>query len=338
MTRTKPTPQLRPSASQLKAIQGALTSAPRRNARAIWDHSYETLVRGDWPRGWEEYEARLEVPGLIQPQRNFRTPRWDGSPFPGRTLLLHYEQGLGDTLMFVRYASRVKALGGTVLLAAQAALADLVATCPGLDGVIPKGTPPPPFDIHFPLMSLPWLFRTTVDTIPAEVPYLDLPPRIPNRERLSERLERGREGLRIGLSWQGSASHPRDRERSFPASTFAPFASLPHASFFSFQREAEAELPFPGVEDLGPLLSDFSDSAFAVREMDLIVTVDTALAHLAGALGVPVFLLVTHRPDWRWMEGRTDSPWYPTMRIYRQPRPGVWTPVIESILADLLGA
>lgn len=305
--------------------------------RQIWDRSYATLVRGDLPQGWDEYEARLRVPGLITPQRAFTHPRWDGRPFPGRTLLLHYEQGLGDTLMFVRYAQQVKALGGTVLLAAQAALADLVATCGGIDAVVPKGTPPPPFDVHFPLLSLPWLFRTTLDSIPAEVPYLRVPDRVPHREDLDDALARGEGRIRIGLGWQGSTAHPRDRERSIPARTMAPLAALPHTAWYSFQREEGLEPPFPEVQDLGDLLGDFSDSAHAVAAMDLVITADTALAHLAGALGVPVLLLLTAVPDWRWLLERPDTPWYPTMRLYRQPRPGDWDAVIARVVADLSG-
>lgn len=308
---------------------------PAATDRAVWDQSFATLVRGQLPLGWDQYEARLKVPGLITPQRAFTHPRWDGRPFPGRTLLLHYEQGLGDTLMFVRYAPMVKALGGTVLLAAQAQLADLVATCEGLDGIVPKGTAPPPFDVHFPLLSLPWLFRTDLVSIPAEVPYLRVPDRVPHREDLDEVLARGEGRIRIGLGWQGSPAHPRDRERSIPAPTLAPLAALPHVAWYSFQREEGLELPFPEVQDLGDLLGDFSDSAHAVAAMDLVITVDTALVHLAGALGVPALLLLTAVPDWRWLLDRADSPWYPTVRLYRQPRPGDWDSVVRRVIADL---
>ncbi len=309
-------------------LLGGITG-PR--ADCFWAHA--TLLYGEMPQGWDLYEARLRMPGLVQPARHFTHPRWNGEPFPGQTLLLHYEQGLGDTLMFVRYAPLVKALGGRVILAAQTPLADLVATCQGIDEVIPKGTPPPPFDLHFPLLSLPWIFRTEVASIPAEIPYLSVPAWVPNRQKITESLAASQGRLRVGLAWKGSADHPRDAERSIPAGTLAPLEALPVA-WYSFQQEALLE-PFPGIVPLGGLLDSFSDTAYALSAMDLIITVDTSVAHLAGALGIPTLLLVTHIPDWRWMMDRDDSPWYPTLRIYRQPSAGDWESVIQSVLDDL---
>jgi hypothetical protein len=252
--------------------------------------------------------------------------------------LLHYEQGLGDTLMFVRYAPMVKALGGTVLLATQASLADLVATCDGIDGVIPKGSAPPPFDFHFPLLSLPWFFRTNLLTIPSEIPYLSVPDRIPHHHELAACIARSEGQVRVGLAWQGSAAHPRNLERSIPPATLAPLEALPGVAWHCFQLETDLESPFPGIQPLGPLLGDFSDTAFALSAMDLVITVDTALAHLAGALGIPVLLLVTHVPDWRWMLKREDSPWYPTMRIYRQSSRDDWDGVVGQVVQDLSNA
>jgi len=302
-------------------------------ADCVWAHAL--LLYGEMPQGWDLYESRLLAPGLSMPQRHFTHPRWDGEPFPGKTLLLHYEQGLGDTLMFVRYASRVKALGGRVLLAAQKPLADLVATCPGIDEVIPKGSPVPPFDFHFPLPSLPWLFRTELASIPAEIPYLRVPPHVPNRQKLTERLALGEGRLRVGLTWKGSSDHPRDAQRSISAATLSPLDGLPEVAWYNFQWEDDLAVPFPGVLPLGHLLSTFSDTAFALNAMDLLITVDTAVAHLAGALGIPTLLLVTNIPDWRWLMDRDDSPWYPTVRIYRQPLPGDWASVIEQVMFDL---
>jgi hypothetical protein len=302
-------------------------------ADCVWAHA--TLLYGEMPRGWDLYESRLLAPGLTMPQRHFTHPRWDGTPFPGKTLLLHYEQGLGDTLMFVRYARQVKALGGKVLLAVQKPLADLVATCPGIDEVIPKGGPVPPFDFHFPLPSLPWLFRTDLASIPAEIPYLRVPAQVPNRQALTERLALGEGRLRVGLAWKGSSAHPRDAQRSMPSACLSPLAELPEVTWYSFQREDDLVEPFPGILPLGHLLSTFSDTAFALNAMDLLITVDTAVAHLSGALGVPTLLLVTNIPDWRWLMDRVDSPWYPTLHIYRQPRPGDWDDVIRQVVDDL---
>jgi Glycosyltransferase family 9 (heptosyltransferase) len=302
-------------------------------ADCVWAHA--ALLYGEMPQGWDLYEARLAAPGMAMPPRHFAQPRWNGEPFPEKTLLLHYEQGLGDTLMFVRFARRVKALGGRVLLEAQQPLADLVATCPGLDEVIPRGAEVPPFDLHFPLLSLPWLFRTDLNSLPCDIPYLRVPSRVPSRQGLSESLARGEGRIRVGLAWSGSRDHPRDAQRSIPAATLAPLGALPGVAWYSFQRE-EGIAPFPGTIPLGPLLSTFADTAFALSGMDLVITVDTALAHLAGAMGVPTLLLVTNIPDWRWLMDRDDSPWYPRTRLYRQPRPGDWDSVVQRVLGDLL--
>jgi hypothetical protein len=316
-----------------RAILLAGISGPRADcARA-----HATLLYGEMPQGWDLYEARLRVPGLIRPERNFTHPCWNGEAFPGKTVLLHYEQGLGDTLMFVRYASRVKALGGRVLLAAQKSLADLVATCPGIDEVIPRGSPVPPFDFHFPLLSLPWLFRTELASIPAEIPYLRVPSQVPNRLALAEQLALGEGCIRVGLAWQGSSDHPRDSERSIPAPTLSPLADLRGVTWYSFQRENSSVAPFPGILPLGPHLNSFSDTAFALSTMDLLISVDTAVAHLAGALGIPTFLLLTNIPDWRWLMDRDDSPWYPTFRLYRQINGGNWDEVVQRLVSDLHG-
>jgi len=315
-----------------RALYLAGTTGPA--ADCVWAHA--RLLYGEMPEGWDLYEARLRAPGLTMPQRHFTHPRWDGEPFQGKTLLLHYEQGLGDTLMFVRYASRVKALGGRVLLAAQGPLSDLVATCPGIDEVIAKGSPVPPFDVHFPLPSLPWLFRTELASIPAEIPYLRVPRHVPNRLALTELLAPRSGRLRMGLAWKGSSDHPRDAQRSVPPDCLNPLAQLPGVTWYSFQRESDLADPLPGILPLGHLLSNFSDSAFALEAMDLLITVDTAVAHLAGALGIPTLLMVTNIPDWRWLMDRVDSPWYPTLRLYRQPVPGDWNSVVQNILTDLL--
>lgn len=303
--------------------------------RARFPAADASLLSGDLPHGWDQYEARLQVPGLIQPERHFTHPRWDGQPFQGKTLLLHYEQSFGDTLMFVRYAPMVKAMGGNVLLAAQGPLADLVATCQGIDLVIPRGTAPPPFDFHFPLLSLPWLFRTELSSIPAEVPYLKVPESVPNREALTQLLARSEGLIRVGLTWKGRSSLPRDSGQSIPPAALAPLAALPEVAWHSFQREDGSEAPFPGIQPVGPSISTFSDLAHALSAMDLVITVDTAVAHLAGALGIPALLLLAHEPDWPWLLERDDSPWYPTLRLYRQQVPGDWESVVQRVIRDL---
>ena len=304
-------------------------------AEARYVESHLSLLFGDLPLGWDQFEARLELPGRPHPQRDFPQPRWQGAPFPGQTLLVTWEQGFGDTLMFVRYLTRVKALGGRVLLSAQGPLADLAATCPGVDGVVPFGDPLPPFDLHVPLLSLPALFRTTLATIPAAIPYLDVPDRVPNRAALAALLAPSQGRTRVGLVWAGNPTHPRDRKRSLPPEALAPLAALPGVAWHSFQLEPGTAPPLPGLVALGPLLSTFSDTAYALSGMDLVITVDTALAHLAGALGIPTLLLVTFLPDWRWLLGREDSPWYPSLRLCRQPNPGDWDGLLRRLAAEL---
>ena len=299
------------------------------------EEAHQCLLFGELARGWQLNEARLRIPGLIKPARAFPQPRWDGGPFPGRTLLLHWEQGLGDTLMFVRYASRVKALGGRVLLEAQPELAGLVATCPGLDQVIAHGDVLPPFDLQASLLSLPLLFKTDLGSIPADVPYLDVPARVPHRQAIARCLAGSQGKVRAGLVWAGSPAHKRDGDRSLPASALAPLAELPGVAWHSFQLGRAEPAPLPGLVDLAPLLGDFSDTAYALSGMDLVVAADTALAHLAGAMAIPALVLLPFQPDFRWLLGREDSSWYPAMRLYRQPRPGDWASVVARLLADL---
>ena len=305
------------------------------SAYLAFEQGFLDLLFGRMPGGWDGHEARWRVPGLVGPARNFPQPRWDGSPFPGKTLLLCYEQGLGDTLMFLRYAPMVKSLGGRVILEAQPALAGVAATCRGVDAVIPQGQCLPPFDVYLPLLSLPWVFRTELSTLPAEIPYLDVPDQVTNRHVLAEVLALTRGKTRIGVVWAGNPGHKRDGERSLTASTLAPLAALPGVAWFSFQLGTRDLPPLPNLISLAPLLSDFSDTAYALSGMDLVITVDTALAHLAGALGIPTLLLLAFQPDWRWMLDREDSPWYPSLRLYRQTTRGDWDTVLARLVDDL---
>ena len=306
-------------------------SGPEREHEA----AHLQLLFGELVRGWASNEARLRVPGLIKPVRQFAQPAWEGRPFPGSTLLLHWEQGFGDTLMFVRYAPLVKALGGRVLVSVQPELAGLVATCPGVDQVVAHGEPLPPFDLQLSLVSLPHVFQTCLETLPADIPYLDLPELIPNRQAITAALAASQGRIRIGLAWAGNPGHRRDAERSLDPGALAPLARLPGVAWHSFQIGREAAIPLPDTVALGPLLGNFSDTAYALSGMDLVITVDTALLHLAGALGVPALALLPFCPDFRWLLHRSDSPWYPSVRLYRQPVPGDWTSVIREVVRDL---
>ena len=246
---------------------------------------------------------------------------WDGTPLNGQTILLQAEQGLGDAFQFIRYAPLVKKRGGTVLATCYQPLASLLRGCPGVDAIVLEGQPLPDFDTYAPLLSLPVILKTTLETIPVEVPYLAA-----DGERLGRwRRERDRaSGLRVGIVWQCRNLRPVDFARSAPLSVFTALGAIPGVRLFSLQKEPGTEplgaTPCP-VADLGSRFDTFADTAAAIVNLDLVVTVDTAVAHLAGALGVPVWVVLPFTPDWRWLLDREDSPWYPSMRLFRQGRP-----------------
>lgn len=303
-----------------------------------YEQSFVDLLFGELPEAWDRFEARLQVPGDLRPQRTFDRPAWTGESFTGKTLLLWTEQGLGDTVMFIRYLPMVKALGGQVILETQSALMGVAATCQGADILIPEGASPHSFDLQASILSLPWIFRTGLATIPASVPYLDVPHAVHHRGALQETLAFGHDSTRIGLVWAGNPSHARDGERSLPPLSLAPLAALTGVTWYSFQLGCQENPPLPNLVSLAPMLETFSDTAFALNGMDLLITVDTSVAHLAGAMGIPTLLLLAFQPDYRWMLDRDDSPWYPTLHLYRQPRYGDWESVIRQVVTDLTQA
>lgn len=311
------------------------TVAPT-SAYLDYEESFADLIFGDMRRGWQRFEARLNIQKELRlNRRSFEQPAWRGESFEGKTILLWAEQGLGDTLMFLRYVPLVKALGGRVIVEAQPPLLDVAATCPGADVIIPKGAPWMPFDLQASLMSLPNLFRTELSTVPAEVPYLGVPEVVPHRQALQACLDQAGDATRIGLVWAGSPGHGRDFERSLPVAFLEPLGALPGVAWFSFQVGNQDIPPLPTLTTLAPLFENFSDTAYALNAMDLLITVDTSVAHLAGAMGIPTFLLLSYQPDYRWMLERSDSPWYPTMRLYRQPAYGDWESVVRQVFTDL---
>jgi len=292
------------------------------------------LLMGDFERGWPEYEWRGKCEDSDLP--NFPQPLWDGSSLEGRTILLYAEQGLGDTLQFIRFAPLVKERGGNVLVACPQSLVRLLTRCSGIDRLIVESSSAP-FDVHAPLLSIPGILGTTLATIPASVPYLYADP---------ERTEHWRGELgkfptfKIGIAWQGNPLNKNDRKRSFPLTLFAPLAGIEGVQLFSLQKGAGTEQldaaasRFP-VTDLGSKLDDFLETAAVVQNLDLIITADTALGHLAGALGARVWVTLSFAADWRWFRNRDDSPWYPTMRLFRQPQRGNWEEVFARIAEEL---
>jgi tetratricopeptide (TPR) repeat protein len=298
------------------------------------------LALGRFSEGWKAYEWRFQMADWSKKSypHQLRTPRWNGDPFVGRTLLVHHEQGFGDTLQFVRYLPLVKARGGTVLLEVPAALRSLLHAIPGADDVVelsPAGPTERGFDLHVPLLSLPGIFGTTLESISAKVPYLSADPA--KTAAWAKRL--GGHFFKIGIAWSSSAWNAKLAEKSCPISHFLPLAQTPGARLVGLQKKPApndlAAAAAEGIRNYGEEFADFSDTAAAIANLDLVIAVDTAVAHLAGAMGKPVWVPLLCVADWRWLLNREDSPWYPTMRLYRQPRPGAWDDLFRRLAQDL---
>lgn len=311
-------------------------------ADARWNKAFALLLQGDFAAGWPLFESRWAVLGTQPEVAIHARPLWLGdTPLAGRTLLVHHEQGLGDTLQMLRYVPLLAAQGARVIVQVPAALAALTATVTGVAAVVLTGEPLPEHELHCPCMSLPLACRTTLATIPNAVPYLAVPAAIGARwrERLDETRNKERAGARIGLVWSGSTAHRNDRHRSLALRQLSPLLAMP-AQFHSLQKEyrpgEQAELGAQGnVHDWSAQLDSLADTAGLIAQLELVIAVDTAVAHLAGALGKPVWLLLPAAPDYRWLLDRTDSPWYPTMRLFRQQEAGNWAPVIEALATAL---
>ena len=296
------------------------------------------LSAGDLSSGFTECEWRWRVKqfqrecaGLILPE-----PFWDGSDLNGRTILLYAEQGFGTTIQFIRYAPVVARRGGRVIVACQPELVRMLASASGITRVVSERAPLPDFDVHAPLVSLPRIIGTTLGTIPAQCPYLSPP------QSSSMKVNVTPDGkLKVGIVWAGSPIHRNDRNRSCPLSYFLELAELPGVAVYSLQKQPRAAglgevTPGMAVYNLSDQIGDWADTAAAICQLDLVLTVDTGVAHLAGALGRPVWVLLPHvGVDWRWMDGREDSPWYPSMRLFRQDAPGDWPGVFATVSAEL---
>jgi tetratricopeptide (TPR) repeat protein len=300
-------------------------------AEAHLQQSFVSLLTGDFQRGWAEYQWRWKAKQFRR--RDFSQPLWDGQPLEGRTILLHAEQGLGDSIQFVRYVPLVKRRGPVVILECPRPLLSLLASCAGIDRLVGQGDELPAFDVQAPLLSLPGIFRTSLETIPADVPYLFADPG--KVERWRQELG-GVAGFKIGIAWQGNPENPNDRDRSIPLGRFEPLTRCSAVRLLSLQKDwglgqlQHVAERFP-VTELGSRLQDFMDTAAVMMNLDLVITCETAVAHLAGALGVPVWIALPLVPDWRWLLDRSDSPWYPTMRLFRQESRGDWQGVFRTI-------
>ncbi|MFB2967754.1 tetratricopeptide repeat protein [Aerosakkonema sp. BLCC-F183] len=297
-----------------------------------FDRAYLLLLAGDFRRGFAEYESRWQ--SRETPPRPFSVPLWDGSPLEGRSILLHAEQGLGDTIQFIRYANLVATYGGRIIVECPASLMRLLASISCIDRLIPQDSPLPAFDTHAPLMSLPWILGTTIETVPAEIPYLRAPQSSVRLKVLSDTK------LKVGILWASYSKGKTARKRSCPLAHFLELINIPGMAFYSLQKDIEERdlnqlNQTTRLQNLSQELNDFADTAAILMQLDLVITIDTSVAHLAGALGKPVWILLPYDPDWRWMLQREDSPWYPTARLFRQQHPGDWQSVFVRVAEEL---
>ena len=307
------------------AYSGAIQRQPE-HAEANWNLSLANLLLGHFAEGWQGYDWRLRQRDA-SPQP-FRVPFWTGAQVEQARVLVHAEQGFGDTVQFVRYAAMIKQRCGFLIVQCQP-LVRTLSSVGGIDQVVARGTDLPAFDFHVPLLSLPGIFSTVEETIPTSVPYIAPPSSLKAswRERIPVSAD-----LSVGLVWAGNPGHKNDRNRSIPPEVFSTLLNLPGIRFYSLQKD----LPLAGAVSLGLEFTDFADTAAAIANLDLVISVDTSVAHLAGAMNKPVWTLLPFNPDWRWMLDRPDTPWYPSMRLFRQTEPKDWQSVIERVKTELL--
>jgi tetratricopeptide (TPR) repeat protein len=327
---------LQRAAEAIASYDRALAIKPD-TAEAHLNLGFTLLRAGDCEKGWKEYEWRWKTAPFEKQRRDFRQQQWMGEPsIEGKTILLHPEQGLGDTLQFVRYVPLVAALGAKVVLEVQSPLKSLLSGI-GDAEVIGVGQELPPFDIHCPLLSLPLAFKTRLETIPAKTPYVSATP-----VRVAAWKDRlpGSGKLRVGVAWAGNREFPGDKTRSIGLARLAPLLSVPGVEFISLQKELrdgdeEILINHLQVVQLGAELEDFGDTAAVIAGLDLVISSDTSVVHLAGAMGRPTWILLEYTPDWRWLLSREDNPWYPTARLFRQPKAEDWESVVRKARDEL---
>jgi tetratricopeptide (TPR) repeat protein len=304
---------------------------------AHWNLALALLLDGQYAEGWREYESRFALSELGKDRHAFAGPAWDGSAPAGKTLLLYTEQGLGDALQFARFVAPLARAGARCIVYCPPALAPLLATAPGVAQTVSDPAPLPHYDAHLPLLSLPRLLGTTIDAIPADVPYIAVAPE--RRAAARKLLEASPQRLNVGIVWTGNPANPSNRTRSVPLDALDPLFDVEGIDWHSLQqgRAAADFTPAARKARLRPLPADWAlvDTAALIAELDLVITMCTSIAHLSGALGRPRWTMLACAADWRWLQDRADSPWYPTMRLFRQPHPRDWNTVAQSIAFEL---
>jgi tetratricopeptide (TPR) repeat protein len=321
----------------IASYRSALALAPEL-VEAHVNLGMQLLLAGQFAEGWKEYEWRLRYPEYSGADLAAVATRWDGGALDGRTILLDAEQGFGDAIQFLRYAALAAERGGRVVVRCAPELTDLFSRAPGVTAVVPRGRPLPAFATYCPLPSLPLVFGTTLDSIPARVPYVSADAG--EVARWKTRLADGEAGCKVGLVWASQSKHRTAPAKSISLDALAPLAAVGSLRFYSLQmgdaaRQAERAPAGMRIEDLSSGLRDFSDTAAVVANLDLVISVDTAVAHLAGAMGRPAWTLLKYAPDWRWLLARGDCPWYPTMQLFRQASLGDWNTVIDEVAREL---
>lgn len=321
-----------------EALASAVSLAPDQPVNRF-NLSILQLLKGDYQAGWVGHEDRLRLKPSPIPIRNFNRPRWSGGDLTGQTILLHAEQGLGDSIQFLRYVPMVAAHGANIILELQRPLLRFDNFLTSICHVVAQGDDLPQFDCYCPLPSLPLYFDTTLENIPSPDGYLQSRPEL--RLTWAKRLPSSPR-LKVGLVWAGSSTHSNDRHRSISFEQFSPFWECENVQWYSLQlgphNKDIAGLSAGQMEDLSPWLTDLAETAAALECLDLVISVDTAVAHLAGALGRPCWLLLPFAPDWRWLTEREDSPWYSSLRLFRQRSPGKWSDLLEYVAAELKDA
>ena len=306
-------------------------------AQAHWNLGLALLAHRDFAEGWGEYDWRLAIAELGGDRPAPTGPRWDGANPDGKTIVLTAEQGLGDTLQFVRFAHDLANRGARVLVQAQPPLVNLLARAPGVAGAYGTDDQLPAHDAHLPLLSVAGALGVTATSIPADVPYLAPDPN--HVATIASELAPFRGRMKVGIAWAGSHAHGNDRRRSCPLAALAPLFGIDDLAWFSLQKDdGEDQIAtVPAARNLVLLDArrDFDRKAALMAALDLVISVDTSIAHLAGALARPVWVLLPYAPDWRWQLERSDSPWYPTARLFRQPRAGDWSAVIDELRGAL---
>jgi len=300
---------------------------------AHWNRGLILLLLGNLREGWKDYEYRFKKKKPAD-SRVFNKPKWDGSQLEGRKILIVSEQGFGDNIQFIRYIPLIKERGGYVILECKKELKELFKDIPGVDKFVDKESDSVPnidFDYYAHLMSLPMIFGTNLDNIPDKIPYLKADSALV--EKLKAKFDTN--NFKIGIVWVGNPNQENNKNRSTTFEKFKCLKELPGIKLYSLQKGANHQLNEPEITDMAGYISDFAETAAVIENLDLIITVDTSVAHLAGAMGKPVWTLLTFAPDWRWLMNRKDCPWYPGMRLFRQKKPGDWDSLFNEVKKEL---